>query len=239
MISAENKIRILSVLSIFETGDRDGNYGDVTVLKDGTDTVTNERILQITYGRHQTTEGSFLKELLTNYVDNKGQFADDIRPFIPKIGNGALAKNETFLNLLRKAGKEDSIMQDTQDALFEEKYYEPALEFFTVNGFTLPLSMLVIYDSQIHSGGKWEKGILLSLRKKFSEVPPRKGGLEKAWIKAYVNVRHEWLSTHRDETLRKTNYRTKAFLNEIERDNWDLSQPVKTQDTTSRSMPPS
>ncbi len=238
MISADNKIRILSVLSIFETGDRDGNYGDVTVLKDGTDTVTNERILQITYGRHQTTEGSFLKELLTNYVDNKGQFADDIRPFIPKIGNGALAKNETFLDLLRKAGK-DPIMHDTQDTLFDEKYYQPAFAFFTVNGFTLPLSMLVIYDSQIHSGGHWEDGILKSLRKRFDEVPPRKGGLEKAWIKAYVRVRHEWLSTHSDPILRKTNYRTKAFLNEIERDdNWDLSKPIKTQDVTSRSMPP-
>jgi chitosanase len=241
MISAENKIRILSTLSIFETGTRDGNYGDVTVLKDGEHSVTKERIFQITYGRHQTTEGSFLKELLTNYVANNGQFADDIRPYIPKIGNGALVKDETFLNLLRRAGKEDSVMQETQDVLFDEKYYQPALQFFTINGFTLPLSMLVIYDSQIHSGGKWEAegGILQSLRKKFPEVPPRKGGSEKAWIKAYVRVRHEWLSNHRDPILRKTNYRTATFLKEIERDdNWDLSKPIKTQGETSRSIPP-
>jgi chitosanase len=60
MITAENKIRILSVLSIFETGHRDGDYDDVTVLKDATND-DGDHFYQITYGRHQTTEQSHLK----------------------------------------------------------------------------------------------------------------------------------------------------------------------------------
>jgi chitosanase len=230
MITAENKLRILSVLSIFETGHRDGDYGDVTVLKDATNE-DGQHFFQITYGRHQTTEQSHLKELLTRYIDNKGQFADDIRPYVPKIGNGALAKNDTFLDLLRKVGKEDAIMRDTQDTFFDEVYYNPAFEFFEQNGFKLPLSMLVIYDSYIHSGS-----IKDYLRKRFSEVPPRRGGLEKAWVKAYVRVRHEWLSNHPNEILQRTNYRTAAFLGEIERDNWDLAKPIITQGETSRDL---
>jgi chitosanase len=229
MITAENKIRIISVLSIFETGDRDGNYDDVTVLKDGTNDA-GERFLQVTYGRHQTTEQSHLQELLNRYINNKGQFAGDLRPFIPKIGDGALAQNDVFLNLLRKAGK-DPIMHDTQDEFFDEVYYTPAFEFFEMNGFKLPLSMLVIYDSYIHSGS-----IKDYLRKRFNEVPPRKGGLEKAWIKAYVRVRHEWLSTHSNEILQRTNYRTKAFLREIERNNWDLALPIEAQGEVSRKI---
>ena len=229
MITAENKIRILSVLSIFETGHRDGDYTDVTVLKDATND-DGSRFHQITYGRHQTTEQSHLLELLTRYLEKNGQFADNIRPYLPKIGNGALAKNDEFLNLLRKAGK-DPIMRDTQDTFFDEVYYTPAFEFFEANGFKLPLSMLVIYDSYIHSGS-----IKDYLRKRFAEVPPRRGGLEKAWIKAYVRVRHEWLSNHPNEILQKTNYRTKSFQREIERDNWDLALPIETQGEVSRDL---
>jgi chitosanase len=230
MITAENKIRILSVLSIFETGHRDADYGDVTVLKDATNE-DGSHFFQITYGRHQTTEQSHLKELLSRYIENKGQFADQISPNLSKIGNGALAQNKEFLALLRKAGNEDSVMQDTQDTFFDEVYYNPAFEFFTQNGFTLPLSMLVIYDSYIHSGS-----IKDYLRKRFNEVPPRRGGLEKAWIKAYVKVRHEWLTNHQNEILRRTNYRTEAFQREIDRNNWDLAQPVAAQGEISRKI---
>jgi chitosanase len=230
MITAENKIRILSVLSIFETGHRDADYENVTVLKDATDD-NGDKFYQVTYGRHQTTEQSHLKELLTLYVENKGIFADEMRPYLPKIGNGALAQNDDFLDLLRKSAKEDVIMRDTQDNFFDEVYYNPAFEFFNMNGFTLPLSMLVIYDSYIHSGS-----IKDYLRKRFNEVPPRRGGLEKAWIKAYVRVRHEWLSNHPNDILRRTNYRTAAFIKEIERNNWDLALPVEAQGEVSRDL---
>ena len=230
MITAENKIRILSVLSIFETGNRDGDYHDVTVLKDGTND-DGDHFFQVTYGRHQTTEQSHLKELLERYMGNNGQFADDIRPYLPKIGNGALARNDDFLDLLRKAGADDPIMRDTQDNFFDEVYYNPAFEFFENNGFRLPLSMLVIYDSYIHSGKVQDY-----LRKRFTEAPPRRGGSEKEWTKAYVNVRHDWLTNHQNEILRRTNYRTKAFLREIERDNWDLALPIEAQGEVSREL---
>jgi chitosanase len=229
MITAENKIRILSVLSIFETGHRDGDYDDVTVLKDATND-DGDHFYQITYGRHQTTEQSHLKELLTRYLEKNGQYAEEIRPNLPKIGNGALAQNNEFLDLLRKAGK-DPIMRETQDTFFDEVYYNPAFEFFESNGFKLPLSMLVIYDSYIHSGS-----IKDYLRKRFAEVPPRRGGLEKAWIKSYVRVRHEWLSNHPNDILQRTNYRTKSFLREIERENWDLALPVEAQGEVSRKL---
>jgi chitosanase len=91
------------------------------------------------------------------------------------------------------------------------------------NGFTLPLSALVIYDSFIHSGS-----ILGFLRKRFPEMPPAKGGDEKRWIGQYVNARHQWLATAENVVLHKTIYRTACFKSEIARGNWDLSQlPIK------------
>jgi chitosanase len=100
-------------------------------------------------------------------------------------------------------------------------YYQPAGHTFEGLGMKEALSMLVIYDSQIHSGG-----IPSFLRQRFPELPPSKGGDEKAWIAAYVKVRHQWLSTHSRKILQKTIYRTQCFLNQIKNNNWDLSQVV-------------
>jgi len=110
-------------------------------------------------------------------------------------------------------------MRSTQDEFFDLAYYNPAYEFFTRNGFELPLSMLVIYDSYIHSGG-----VLTSLRKRFGEYPPAKGGNEKKWITSYVDVRHQWLKYHTNPILRRTIYRTQCFKDQIAEDNWMLDK---------------
>ena len=86
------------------------------------------------------------------------------------------------------------------------------------HGFTLPMSMLVIYDSFIHSGS-----ILPFLRKKFAEPVPAQGGDEKKWIGEYVKARHKWLAGHSKPILRKTIYRTNCYLGEIEGKNWHLT----------------
>jgi chitosanase len=230
MLSADNKTRIISALSIFETGKPNGDYGNVTVLKDATDEKGNN-FFQITYGYHQTTEQSHLKALLEAYVAAKGIFAAAILPYLSRIGKGELVKNEPFLELLRKSGKEDPIMCEVQDTFFDKVYFQPALLFFQNEGFTLPLSMLVIYDSYIHSGSIKEY-----LRKRFNEKTPKNGGNERAWIKAYTIIRHAWLTNHKNEILRRTNYRTRCFLELIERGDWLLVLPIEAQGETSKFM---
>lgn len=229
MVTIENKMRILSVLNIFETGQPDADYSNVTLLKDATDD-DGRKFVQITYGRHQTTEQSHLKALLEKYVENKGMYATAIAPFLDKIGTGELVTNGGFLNTLRSAGKNDSIMRDTQDTFFDAVYYQPAFEWFEENGFTLPLSMLVVYDSFIHSGG-----ILDFLRKRFSARTPKNGGTERMWVRSYTRTRNEWLIAHPDEIIRKTAYRTAALMREIDKSNWLLNMPIVAQGKTSRS----
>jgi len=80
------------------------------------------------------------------------------------------------------------------------------------------MSMLVIYDSFIHSGS-----ILPFLRKKFTEPVPAQGGDEKKWLGEYVKARHKWLAGHSKPILRKTIYRTNCYLGEIEGKNWHLT----------------
>jgi hypothetical protein len=202
------------VINVFETGSTRGDYSNISIYPDGPN-----RIRQITYGRAQTTEYSHLRELVQMYVDASGKYSEDLRPYVPLIGRTALVNNDAFKSLLRRAGREDSVMAQTQDVFFDRAYFQPALTWANGHGFTQALSMLVIYDSFIHSGG-----ILDFLRARFREQPPVDGGDEKVWISEYVQARNDWLATNSRQVLRPTVYRTKCFAHEIARGNWDLSQ---------------
>lgn len=217
-ISPEQKRIIEGVIAVIEVGKQHGGYDNVTVLHDGPD-----KIKQITYGRFQTTEYGNLPQLLKDYVKAGGVYGRELSPYIPMLaapGRSVLVPNLKFRTLLKDAANKDEIMRDVQDAFFERTYYQPALKWAEANGFKEALSMLVIFDSFIQSGS-----IKPKIRKRFPEVPPAKGGDERAWIKAYVRERQEWLA---EIGWAVTQYRTKCFLEQISKGNWDLSQlPIR------------
>jgi len=213
-LTSSQRLLCERIISVFETGSIRGDYSNISIYHDGPN-----RIRQITYGRAQTTEYSHLRELVQMYVDASGKYSEDLRPYVPRIGRTALVDNDTFKSLLRRAGREDPVMVQTQDVFFDRAYFQPALKWANEHGFTHALSMLVIYDSFIHSGG-----ILDFLRARFREQPPVNGGDEKVWISEYVQARNDWLATNSNEVLRPTVYRTQCLAHEIARGNWDLSQ---------------
>lgn len=207
------KKKIQSIVNSFETGSADGSYGNVSIFADGP-----KGIRQITYGKSQTTEWGNLNKLIEAYSKKKGTHSAFFRPYVSRIGKVSLVNDQKLLTALREAGK-DPVMVQTQDEFFDEVYWKPAFEFFKENGFKEPLSMLVIYDSFIHSGG-----ILNFLRTRFPAKTPAKGGNEKQWIEQYLNVRHSWLANHQNAILRKTTYRTRNMLQAVVRDDWNLEK---------------
>ena len=215
MITTKNKTKIMQIVNVFETGNPQGKYDSITILPDG-----KNNTLQITYGRSQTTEQGNLKALIELYIKKGGVYSAELTVYLAKIGVTPLTGDEKFKKLLKSAGG-DPIMINAQDEFFDTVYYEPALHFFNGYQFTLPLSLLVIYDSYIHSGSVPD-----FLRNKFSESPPSKGEDEKKWIEAYVKARHYWLATNKKKVLQKTIYRTQCFLDQIKSENWDLVKPV-------------
>ena len=222
MVTETIKKLIERVINVFETGTPEGKYSQISIYADG-----KNGTRQITYGRSQTTEQGNLAKLIEMYIRNKGAYAEQFSKYIDKIGKQSLVDNKTFKDLLRTAAKEDELMRSTQDEFFDLAYYNPAFEFFTKNGFALPLSMLVIYDSYIHSGS-----IPAFLRKRFGEYPPTKGGDEKKWITSYVDIRHQWLKYHSNPILQRTIYRTQCFKDQIAADNWQLDKlPVMANGT--------
>lgn len=222
LISAQQKLKIERVVNVFETGTPAGHYGQVTLLDDGPG-----NIRQVTYGRSQTTEFGNLKELIQAYIQNNGTFASQFAAYVNKIGQQpSLASDANFISLLKNSAAQDPIMKSTQDSFFDKRYYQPAFTWFTDNGFTQALSLLVIYDSYIHSGS-----IRSDIRNTFPESPPAKGGDEKVWITKYVDAREHWLSTRSNPIVQATVYRTQCFRQQIAHNNWDLSQVVNANGT--------
>lgn len=213
-LNDSHKRIIESVINCFETGSADGDYACISIYADGP-----HNIKQITYGRSQTTEYGNLRDLVSRYVKAKGKYSDALAPFADKVGSTPLTDNADFKTLLRKAGKEDPVMKTIQDGFFEQVYFKPAITWADKEGFTLPLSALVVYDSFIHSGS-----ILWPIRQMFAECTPKGGGSEKNWIAEYVKARNKWLENHSRPAVRSSAYRTKDLLKMIAADNWQLDK---------------
>lgn len=213
MILTDQQKRICEqVINAFESGAAAGKYGLISIMDDGP-----HNVKQVSYGRSQTTEYGNLEELLQMYVNENGIYSDELSPYLPKIGVVPLVNDATFKKLLYDAGIKDPIMRQVQDQFFDLRYFQPAMGWADDNGFSLPLSALVIYDSYIHSGS-----IMMWLRKRFPESSPKNGGDEKIWISQYVDARNSWLATNSSQLLRNTIYRTACLKSEIVRNNWDL-----------------
>lgn len=215
MILTTEQLRIIKgVIGVIEVGKPTGGYDNVTLYRDGPG-----KIRQVTYGRFQTTEFSNLKELVRRYVETPGAiFADKLRPYLSRIGrlDDQLAGDAKFVGLLKDAAKRDKLMPLVQDTFFDEVYFAPALKWCKTNGLKTPLGAMIVMDSFIH--GSFER-----VRELFREVPPSKGGTEEAWLTAYVSARHAWL-LKASALLASTTYRTRCWMDQIARKNWDLSK---------------
>lgn len=204
------------VLNAIETGSADGDYGDVTILHDGPG-----NIRQITYGRSQTTETGNLRDLIVLYSQASGAYSSSFKTYVDGLGDNELGKahlvdDKRLLDLLRSAGK-DQVMRDCQDRFFDKHYWAPAENFFRQGQFTTPLSMLIIYDSYIQSGG-----ILDFLRQRFPEPLPSRGGHEMQWTTEYLETRDSWLRNHFRPAVRTSAYRTACYKGILEHNDWNL-----------------
>ncbi|REK56954.1 MAG: peptidoglycan-binding protein [Bacteroidetes bacterium] len=208
------KKKIMSILNVWETGTPEGDYSNVSIFRDA----PGEK-KQITFGRSQTTQTSHLPELVKRYVDADGRYSNQLAQYRNSAGDLSLVGDKNFIKLLKLSG-DDPVMRDLQDNLFDNKYWKPARSFFNTNGFKLPLSMLVFFDSYIHSGK-----IHWFLRKRFAAKVPKDGGDEREWIRQYLLTRDRWLRHHSRKILRKTVYRTENMLAAIDKGDWGLSEP--------------
>ena len=217
------KPTIQSILSVFETGKPEGDYGAIAVLRDGAG---------ISYGLHQATDkADSLDEMVRRYVARGGRYADALAPFVPRLERDDTAAVDPddlpawvveLMDLLVDAA-DDPVMQTVQDGVFDEKYWQPAVNHCDAMELALPLSWAVVYDTCIHSGPDGVGRI----RKRFAESPPSGGGDEQAWVVAYLQARYEWLSTHQNAAVRHSAQRILQLQGLVAAGNWQLVTPFR------------
>jgi chitosanase len=219
MLTATQKATAQAILNIFETGSVCGEYGNVTLIKGDTG--------RLTFGRSQTTLGSGnLTKLLQRYCANSGaRFARRLQPYLDKFADKAqeLDLDNQLHNLLR-ATADDPVMRDTQDVFFDDEYWAPAIRIAGRLGIITALGTAVVYDGAVH--GSWNTIRTLAN----DQVGDIKQLGEKAWIRAYVRIRHDWLANHSREDLRRTVYRMEAMQRLIEQEFWGLELPLVVRD---------
>lgn len=212
---------IIRILNSFEndSGSPETEYDTIYRYHDGTNDIR-----QVTLGRGWTECGGSLWRVFESYKEKGGTNADKLLSYRSKSCKGILPNDQEFLNLIKETAKSDSLFQGSEDQVFDEVYWNPAYKYFSNNEFTQPLSLAVIVDSWLHSGG-----VLKFLVNKFPEKKPAFGGNEKKWIQSYLEARLNWLSSA-SALLRNTVYRPKFFLNEIKKDNWSMTCPLIAND---------
>jgi chitosanase len=214
MIDDRTVKRIKNVLCVAEQGTQTIPYDKVEVMADGPDDVR-----QITLSIGFTQYGSNLGKVLEEYKERGGVLGDSLGAYIGKMKTSGLVNNSEFKSMLKKAGKEDPIMGQVQEDMFEKLYMGPAIAWGEKEGFELPYSYMIICDSFLHSGS-----ILGFLRERFEERTPAHGGREKIWTADYLEVRHDWLKSHSNSLVRTSSYRTKYYLELLAMDDWQLDQ---------------
>jgi hypothetical protein len=225
-VTPEQKHVIDCVVSIFETGrvPTAASYSTCSILNDGAG---------ISYGKHQCTDKAGSLDLVCKrYIELGGQQAESLKQYMNYLAtnesakfNNVMANYPAWLNslisLLKSAGS-DPLMKQAQDEVFDKNYWLPAVNHCTDIGLKTALGHLVVYDTCIHSGS----GRVTSLRAKFPEASPSRGGDEKAWVLAFLNARRAWLAANSNPLVQKTVYRIDAMLEIAKANNWDLKTPM-------------
>jgi chitosanase len=230
-LTSSQKHAIDCVLSIFETGrvPTAASYATCTILADGAG---------ISYGKHQCTDRAGSLDLVVKrYIAKGGKFATELKACEALLASNASTKEPpkgpwsapvaSLVNLLKQAGA-DPIMHAAQDEVFDEQYFAPALNHANSIGATKALTVLVIYDTCIHSG----PGGVTMIRNKFAAKSPANGGTEEEWVRAYINARRAWLLANANPLVQKTVYRMDALLELVNAKNWDLVLPFKVRSVT-------
>lgn len=208
-------IRIINTMENDSTSDKT-DYSSIYLYKDG----ANQTKRQVTLGRGFTSMGGALWKVIQRYIDNGGKEADFFASYKNKMSNESLCDDKAFLKALVKASLDEQTMRDAQDEIYDEVYWQRGEKWFNTGGFTLPLSMGIIQDSMMQSGGMFN-----FLMAKFPEKKPIDGGQEKVWVNGYIAARYNWL-WNKSPLLRNTVYRLNCYKTLIKNDNWQLSLPI-------------
>lgn len=177
---------------------------------------------RLVFGPARASLGSgHLHLLVERYCGTVGaRFGGRLRAWLPALASrSAAADRDSKLHNLLRASADDPLMRDLQDSLFDELYWDPAMRAAAQLGIRSPLGAAVVHDS-------WMQGWWTPLRDRATAAGSLQQVGEHEWVRRYLKVRRDWLSTHPNPLLRDSVARMETFQRLADEDCWALPLPL-------------
>ncbi len=143
----------------------------------------------ISYGQHQATLASgTLEIILQRYIDSSDSaISKQIEPFMLRVSakDRTLKQSSTFLDLLKKAGEENEMI-NAQDSVFIEKYWNPAIQKAIEENLVSPLAFACFYDTHVQGG-------LVNCIERTKNKLGSNSSNEQKYVKTFLESRRERL----------------------------------------------
>lgn len=162
----------------------------------------------------------------------------DLAAFLPRLRQLAAAESASTKGLEGLVGAwtaaaEDPRFREVQDAVSDELYYDRAVCWWSTLGLSRPLSLVLLYDTNIqHGEGTDADGLPGIIARATAAVggSPAEGAAEQAWVRAFLHAREASLAHACDASTREewaeALPRAAALRQLVDEGNWDFAGPI-------------
>lgn len=219
---------IWAITSIFESGSPEGNPAAYQTYDAGV----------ISYGKHQATLASgTLNRVMQFFYQRSDSDASKAlqKEYAGRIANmdHSLRNDGRIKQLLLQAATEPA-MSAAQDLVFEQSFYQPAINAAKEYNVGSPLGLAALYDTQIQ-GGLYI--VLPRVTERLGGKIGETGITETEWIAAYLDLREERLYRLANQfeakgdagtanALRISTFRVKEHRKLLQAGNLELKGPL-------------
>lgn len=167
---------IWAITNVFETGQAEGDPGTLQTKDGGI----------ISYGRHQATlVAGTLAQVVERYCQlSQSPTAAAFHPWMPRLrAKDPALRQETALHQLLRSAAADPAMSIAQDEIFDQLYYQPAIQRAREYHLKTPLALACLYDTGVQGG---RDRLLARLTPKGEEDEAR-------WLARFLDERERWV----------------------------------------------
>jgi len=177
---------VWAITSIFESGRPEGNPAAYQNYDAGI----------VSYGKHQATlaSGTLGQVLAAYYARSQSAVSRALQQdYDLRVRNRdqSLRHDNGFRDLLIQAAAE-AAMNEAQDLVFEQQFYQPAVTRARQCNLASPLALAVVYDISIQGG--WGQVLERLTNRLGGSVVGQNGIDEERWIETFLDEREAWLN---------------------------------------------
>lgn len=201
LIDPVKKLRASQITSTFENSTTEIQYGYAENIEDGRG---------ITAGRAGFTSGtSDLLEVIERYTEKQpGNSLERYLPALRAIDSMPEDARNTegldgFIETWSQASDTDPLLNQTQDEVVDELYFNPAMQRAEAIGVRSSLGQLIMWDTIIQHGEGDDLDGLPAIVREVSSIAGSATGNEAEWLDVFLRIREQHLVNAADPDTRE------------------------------------